>query len=182
MFLLGSSGMKKTTDKRNPRKCLREQACVIPAGLSQDQGPGLLDRDLEQLLKSGQALPGPHAQPRSSPWRNQEKTTFCSPCRDLAQALFLCRSPKSVFYFSGREGFLWIIFCCAHSTSPLCPPDCCVRQTEGGAITPPAALQTKQAPPAPLLPVSVRCWSLPFVHVMCHYILHLSLGITLFYK
>lgn len=116
------------------------------------QGPGLLDLDLEQLLKwagtcQGLTL-GPETTLEKKKKTEEDHLLFLTPShtRDLTQARFLRYSPKRVFYFSGRDGFLWTVLCCSHSASPLGPPARCAAQPEGVARTPPAALPAKQHP------------------------------------
>lgn len=55
--------------------------------------PSLLDLDLEQLLKSGQAPASAYLQARKQPWRNQDRTAFCSP-----RLLMAVTSPRPHFH------------------------------------------------------------------------------------
>lgn len=91
MFVLGSPGMKKTTNKVKPQTRAVSPGCPGPGSLSGD--PSLLDFDLEQLLKSGQAPAWAFLQARKQPWRNQDRTAFCSP-----RLLLAVTSPRPHFY------------------------------------------------------------------------------------
>lgn len=167
--------------------CLEEQAlCLLspggPGPGSWGRSPDRPDLDLEQLLKTGQARPGPRGRPR----RNHltPPGVHTSSHRDRTRAPFLCSSPRLVFYFPGRDCFVRInlaVFTARLLFAPP-PPACCVAWTGGGARPPPAAFQTKQnGPPGfPQLRVSMRYWPL------CSRILPLYFTfipcITLFYK
>lgn len=84
------------------------------------QGPGLLDLDLEQLLKSGQApacVPlWAQKQPLEKPGENHLLLPTASRAHGLTQALL------SALFAETHILFPWTVRSGAHRASPLRPP------------------------------------------------------------
>lgn len=154
------------------------------------QGPGLLDLDLEQLLKWAGTCQGLTLGPETTLEKKKKKTEedhllFLTPShtRDLTQARFLRYSPKRVFYFSGRDGFLWTVLCCSHSASPLGPQPAAPRSLRGSLEHRQRPCRQSSTPAGFPPPVSVRDSSprdvpLYFAFILWYY----TLVDLLFYK
>lgn len=100
------------------------------------QGPGLLDLDLEQLLKWAGACQGLTPGPETTLGGKNKKTTFCS-----SHLLTPVTSHRPYFYANHLN--LYFIFLVEMVSSGLfyavltahhlfAPPDCCAPQPEGG--------------------------------------------------
>lgn len=140
------SGKKNLAKKQNPQKCLKEQALVYPSlGLPRTrltgQGPGLLDLDLEQLLKSGQAPACVLLQAQEQPGENRLLFPIPSHARDLTQGPVFTRSPGLVFYFPGPSDPVLA----AHH---LCAPPACRELRAGGRWSTASGLADPADPPA----------------------------------
>lgn len=151
------------------------------------RSPHALDLDLEQLLRSGPVPAwallrriGGETRRRPRPTRSPGRPV---PMTSLGPCLYT--NHLSLSFISLIEmvssGSFYAVFTAPHL---FAPPGCCAAQTEGGVCPNTAsglADEAERSPPGPLHCPFLRYLSLP-VHTMCHYILHLYFGITLFYR
>lgn len=156
------------------------------------RSPSILDLDLEQLFRGGQGIClSLTSRAQKQPLEKPGETTF-SPA-----LLVPATSRRPRFYPNHRNwsfispaevfssGSFYAVFAAHHLSAP---PDSCGAQTEGGAQTPPVALQTEQnSPRSPLGCLFPRGTGLfvftPCATIFCIYTLVLHSFIDwLFYK
>lgn len=173
----------------NPRKCLRGVLSVISPGCpglsSGGRNPRALDLDLEQLLKNG-SVPAWALLRRTPGETRRRPPPTCSPGCPVPMTSHGPRfytNHLSLSFISLIEvvssGSFYAVFTAPH----LSAPRAAVPRRRRGRVPEhrqwPCRRSGATPTRSPPLPVSMRYLSLP-VHTMCHYILHLYFGITLF--